>query len=230
MLKFPFEYVLLDADETIFDFKKAEKLAVLSTAESFSLRLSENDTEVYSQINMSFWKLLELGKVTRDKLKVLRFEKLFEHLGTSDINPQEFAKIYEDNLSENGILYDGALEFVRKLSEVSKVYIVTNGLKKCQHGRMDSSPIREFISGIFISEEIGYTKPDKRFFDAIFDTLGICDKSKVIIIGDSLSSDMQGGRNAGITTCRYSVSEQYEVNPLCDYTFSDYNEFFYIFQ
>ncbi len=230
MPDFPFDVVLLDADETIFDFLKAEKLSVLKTASSFGITADDSDAEFYSSINLSFWKQLELGAITREELKVLRFVKWFEYLDIHNAEPIAFSKAYEDNFSQTGILFDGAEEFVRTLSELCSVYIVTNGPSKCQHGRMDNSSISKYISGMFISEEVGYTKPDKRFFDKVFDTLDINDRSKVIIIGDSLTSDMLGGRNAGIATCRYLPTGDTKKDPLCDYQISEYNQFFDIFR
>ncbi len=230
MSDFPFGIVLLDADETVFDFLKAEKISVLKTAKHFGISADDTDANVYSTINLSFWKQLESGTVTREELKVLRFIKWFEYLDVNNVDPIAFAKTYEDYLSETGILFDGAEDFVRNLSMHCEVYIVTNGLAKCQHGRIDNSPIRKYISGMFISEEVGYTKPDKRFFESVFTTLDIKDRNKVIIIGDSLSSDMQGGRNAGIATCRYLPSGNTQNDPLCDYQITEYNQFFDIFR
>ena len=230
MRDFPFDVVLLDADETIFDFLQAESLSVLKTAQIFGIVADHKDAEVYSHINLSFWKELEKGTVTREELKLLRFAKWFQHLGVDSVDISLFAKTYEETLSQTGILFDGAEDFVRKLSELSSVYIVTNGLSNCQHGRMDKSPVNKYIKGMFTSEEIGFTKPDKRFFDKVFEILDVKDKSKVIIIGDSLTSDMQGGRNAGICTCRYSRGKSVDINPLCDYTITDYNQFFDLFK
>ena len=223
-----FEIVLLDADETIFDFIASEKNALLRTASEFGLSPDENDTKVYSTINLSLWKQLELGTVSREELTILRFEQWLEYLCEFNINPIEFNMVYEDNLSKAGILFPGAENFVNKLSDSTSVYIVTNGTAKCQHGRMNTSPVKNHISGMFISEEIGFAKPDKRFFDVVIDSIGITSLSEVIIVGDSLTSDMQGGRNAGITTCLYCPSANVQNNPLCDYIITDYNQLFEI--
>lgn len=223
-----FEIVLLDADETIFDFIASEKNALLRTASEFGLSPDENDTKVYSTINLSLWKQLELGTVSREELTILRFEQWLEYLCEFNINPIEFNMVYEENLSKAGILFPGAENFVKKLSDSASVYIVTNGTAKCQHGRMNTSPVKNHISGMFISEEIGFAKPDIRFFDVVFDSIGITSLSEIIIVGDSLTSDMQGGRNAGITTCLYCPSANVQNNPLCDYIISDYNQFFQI--
>lgn len=223
-----FKIVLLDADETIFDFIASEKNALLRTASEFGLSPDENDTKVYSTINLSLWKQLELGTVSREELTILRFEQWLEYLCEFNINPIEFNMVYEENLSKAGILFPGAENFVKKLSDSASVYIVTNGTAKCQHGRMNTSPVKNHISGMFISEEIGFAKPDIRFFDVVFDSIGITSLSEIIIVGDSLTSDMQGGRNAGITTCLYCPSANVQNNPLCDYIISDYNQFFQI--
>lgn len=223
-----FKVVLLDADDTVFDFITCERTAILKTAEAFNLKADINDAQFYSSINLSFWKQLEQGIVTREELKVRRFEKWFEYLCVYHIDPVAFGVIYEDNLSRTGILIEGAEEFVQRLSQNASVYIVTNGLYKCQTGRISTSPIKKYIKGMFISEEVGFTKPDKRFFDKVLKALDIKDKSDVIIIGDSLSSDMQGGRNAGITTCLYCPDNSIDNHPLCDYIITDYNQFFEI--
>lgn len=225
MSKLRFSTVLLDADETVFDFLQGERISILATAKLFNIDVDDEDAKVYSSINASLWKELELGTVTRDELKILRFQKWFDYLGVL-VDPVAFGRAYEDKLSESGVLFDDAEGFVKRLSELCRVYIVTNGLSKCQHGRMDTSPIKKYISGLFISEETGYAKPDKRFFDCVFSELRISDTSQVIILGDSLSSDMQGGRNAGIATCRYIRGGEAAPNPLCDYVITDYEQFF----
>lgn len=223
-----FKIVLLDADETIFDFIASEKNALLRTASEFGLSPDENDTKVYSTINLSLWKQLELGTVSREELTIFRFEQWLEYLCEFNINPIEFNMVYEENLSKAGILFPGAENFVKKLSDLTSIYIVTNGTAKFQHGRMNTSPVKNHISGMFISEEIGFAKPDKRFFDVVFDSIGVTSLSEVIIVGDSLTSDMQGGRNAGITTCLYCPSANVQNNPLCDYIITDYNQLFEI--
>lgn len=223
-----FTHIFLDADETVLDFIASERASLRKTAELFNIKIDDNDVEVYSAINLSFWKQLEEGDVTREELKVLRFKKWFEYLCVNHIDPVAFGLVYEDNISDTSFLLDGAEYFVEKLSRLASVYIVTNGPAKCQHGRIDNSPIRKYIEGLFISEEVGFSKPDKRFFDKILEALGVTDKTKVIIIGDSLSSDMQGGRNADIATCLYCPSANIKSNPLCDFIITDYDHFFEI--
>lgn len=221
-----FDIVLLDADETIFDFKRAEAHSLKKMLESFDIEFTDERLARYSAINLSLWKALEQNTITRDRLKTLRFEKFFSEIGVSDVDCVLANDRYLDNLSNATFLIDGAEEFVKKLHEYCKIYIATNGLIKAQTRRFSQSAIADYIDGAFISEQIGYTKPDKAYFEYIFEQLNITDKSRMIILGDSLTSDMQGGKNAGITTCLYCRGSKMPNSPLCDYQISDYNDFF----
>lgn len=223
-----FDIVLLDADETIFDFQRAEAHSFKLMLESFGVEYSDDSLKLYSAINLSLWKALEKGEVTRERLKTLRFERFFERIGVSGIDCVAVNDCYLTNLSNSTFMLPGAPEFVKELSNYCKIYLATNGLTKAQTGRFSQSAIKDYIDGVFISEQIGYAKPDKAYFDYIFAKLSVTDKSRVIILGDSLSSDMQGGKNAGITTCRYSPNGEIVDSDLCDYQITDYNQFFNI--
>lgn len=219
-----FSVALVDADETIFDFYLSEKTALLKTCEAFGITADDSDVAVYSAINDSLWKELEKGLVTRDELRCERFRRWFEHLSV-EADAAAFDSLYALNLSACGFLLEGAEEFLSNLSEICDIYIVTNGLTKSQLGRMTISPASKYIRKMYVSEEIGYAKPDKRYFDYIFDDLRIEDKNKVIIFGDSLTSDMQGGKNAGIKTCLYMRHAKVADPALCDFSVSDYDSF-----
>ncbi|MBR2715928.1 MAG: YjjG family noncanonical pyrimidine nucleotidase, partial [Ruminococcus sp.] len=185
-----FDVVLLDADETIFDFKRAEAHSLKQLLLSLNLDPSAENVKLYSAINLSMWKALERGEIEREKLKSLRFERFFSEINACGIDPVKANDQYLTNLSNSTFLIDGAEHFVKKLSQYCKVYFATNGLTKAQTGRFSQSAIKDDFDGAFISEQIGFAKPDKAYFDYIFDSLNIKDKSRVIMIGDSLSSDM----------------------------------------
>ncbi len=221
-----FDIVLLDADETVFDFKKAEAHSFKQMLESFDIEYTDERLALYSGMNLKMWKALERGEVTREKLKTLRFELFFNEIGVSGIDCVEVNDRYLTNLSNSTFMIEGAPEFVKELHKYCKIYLATNGLTKAQTGRFSQSAVKDFIDGVFISEQIGFAKPDKAYFDFIFESLKIEDKSRVIMLGDSLTSDMQGGKNAGITTCRYSRNGEILDSPLCDYQITDYDEFF----
>ncbi len=229
MSKPRFPVVFVDADETIFDFYLSEETAILRTCDAFGIKADKSDVAVYSRINDSLWKELEKNTLTREELRTERFLRWFEYLSVK-ADPVRFDVLYADNLSNCGFLIDKAEEFLSELSEICDVYIVTNGLTRTQRDRLSASPVSKYITKMYVSEEIGFAKPDKRYFDYIFDDLKIEDKSRVIILGDSLTSDMQGGRNAGITTCLYKRHIKESLPSLCDYSISSYDEFFDIIQ
>ncbi len=223
-----FDIVLLDADETVYDFLLAEKTAVSRTLKEFGVDPTDEVVSLYSACNLRCWKALERGELSRDDLKSHRFAMLFEKLGKEPVDFVAVNEMYEQNLSQCGFMLPGAMEFVKKLHEEYnvRIYLSTNGLTIPQTGRYIRSGIDRYMDGVYISEQIGASKPDKAYFDYIFHDLGVTDKSRVIILGDSLTSDMQGGRNAGIVTCRYLRGAEPDGNPLCDYEIRTYDEFF----
>lgn len=221
-----YNIVLLDADETIFDFQLAEHNAFKSTIESVGVKYSDERLELYSRINLSYWKKLERGEIDRESLKRKRFEDFFKEIGTDGIDCSAINEVYLENLSNNSTLIPGAFEFVKKLHEFCRVIIITNGLIKAQEGRLDGSGLRPYVDSMYISEQIGFSKPDKQYFDYVFDKESITDLSKVIVLGDSLTSDMLGGRNAGVDTCKYNRDKKIVESDLCDYQISSYDEFF----
>ena len=221
-----FDIVLLDADETVYDFKRAEKTAVSLTLEQFGITPTDEVVALYSDINLGCWKALERGELSREALKTVRFQRLFEQLGAAPADYGAVNDSYLNNLSKQAFLLDGALEFVKKLHEHCQIYLATNGLTVAQTGRFDRAAIRPYVDGIYISEQIGVSKPEKAYFDYIFRDLNITDKSRVIMVGDSLTSDMLGGRNAGLTTCLFLNGGEPTGSDLCDYEIRGYDEFF----
>ena len=199
--------VLIDLDDTIFDFHKAEAIGISKTLEQIGIEPSEKNIKRYSEINDSQWKLLEKGVLTREQVLTRRFSLLFEELGVA-CDPMETRNIYETYLSKGHFLIDGAEDMLKELSKNYNLYLVSNGTAKVQHGRLDSSDIQKYFKEIFISQEIGYNKPDVRFFEECFKKIGNIKRDETIIVGDSLSSDIQGGINAGIHTCWFNPKNQ----------------------
>ncbi len=218
-----YELVLIDADDTLFDYKRAE-LNALSESLKFFGYIGEYEipAERYHEINTGLWKQLEKGEVTKEFLKVERFKKLFIELNFN-YSPAEFSNLYLENLASGGFLLDGAEEICSYLSGKYKIILVTNGIEYVQKSRLAHSAIKKYISGLVTSEIVGVNKPDARMFDFAIKTGKCTDKSKVIMIGDMLSSDILGGNNFGIDTCWYNPSgavntlnilPKYEVNDL----------------
>lgn len=221
--------VFVDADETLFDFHRGEKEALKNTLIILGIEWKENFSEIYKEENQKAWISYECNEITRDEMKIKRFQTFFDKAGLNVTKPlEEVNDTYISNLSQCGYLLDGANDFLKKLTTIAKVYITTNGLFKTQNNRFKVSGLDKAVHGIYISEKMGCNKPAKEYFEYIFAQLNITDKSKVIILGDSLTSDMQGGKNAGISTCLYDPRCKLTEHRLCDYIIHSYDEFFEI--
>lgn len=219
--------VFVDADETLFDFHRGERESLKFALLELGIEWKPQYSEIYKEENQKAWVAYECNEITRDEMKVKRFETFFKKVGLQITTPLEKVNdIYISNLSQCGYLIDGANDFLKRLTSVAGVYITTNGLIKTQSNRFKASGLDKMTHGIYISEKIGFNKPSKEYFEYIFKELNITDKSKVIILGDSLTSDMQGGKNAGIATCLYDPHYKVKEHILCDYVIHNYDEFF----
>ncbi len=192
--------ILLDADGTLLDFNRSEQEALRETFGKLNFPFDNSAHAVYHKHNDACWKALERGEISRDELKVRRFQKTFEELNLQG-DPALATKIYEGNLSKYAFPFDGAEAVCQQLSRKYALYIVTNGLKHVQTARMLKTKIPEIVKGIYISEDVGYAKPAPEFFDRIFADHPELNRKETLIVGDSLSGDILGGNNAGILTC-----------------------------
>ena len=195
-----FEFLFLDLDDTILDFHKAEHIALSKTLEQFGLTPTEAVLSRYSRINKDHWERLERGELTRAQVLSGRFLVLFQEMGYQ-VDPEQVARTYEKNLSVGHYFLPGAEAAVDALSKKYRLFLASNGTASVQKGRMTSANLYRFFEKVFVSQEIGHNKPAKEFFDACFAQIPGFDKSKAIIVGDSLTSDILGGINAGIATC-----------------------------
>ena len=193
------EFLFLDLDDTILDFHKAERIAISKTIREFGVEPTEDILNLYHEINKWHWEQLELGTLTRAEVLVNRFGVLFEKLGRA-VDAPKCAKIYEVNLSQGHWFLPGAEEAVERLSKKYRLFLASNGTAAVQKGRMTSANLYRFFETVFVSQEIGHNKPSKAYFDACFASISGFDKEKAMIVGDSLSSDIKGGINAGIKT------------------------------
>ncbi|WP_042159466.1 YjjG family noncanonical pyrimidine nucleotidase [Paenibacillus gorillae] len=225
-----YEIILFDADDTLFDYPRAEEHALSSVfrhigIEESQARAEETDSYTfrYKQINGGLWKELEQGHVTTSELKVERFRRLFEGDAAVTINADEISDRYLGFLGEGHFLFDGAEAVIRNLAKHFRLAIITNGYKDVQLSRIARSGLADCFEQVIISEEAGYQKPHTGIFDYAFEKLGHHDRSKMLIVGDSLTSDMQGGLNIGIDTCWYNpagkpngtdVKPKYEIRSL----------------
>ena len=197
--------VFLDLDDTIFDFQKGERHSICKTFEQMGIPTDEAVISRYIEINLDCWRALERGEMTKEQVLVGRFEVLFNELNIPASAPMA-QRIYEDFLALEYDFIPGAVELLESFRSTGKynLYTATNGIPEVQKPRIAKSGIAKYFNVIFISEEIGYAKPDKRFFDACFSSIDGFNLAETIIVGDSLTSDIKGGRDAGIKTCLFN--------------------------
>lgn len=198
-----YKTLLFDADATLMDFHRSEHEAVSECLAFFGLPNDESIISKYSEINAGYWKMLERGEIEKDKLYPARWQSLVDFYGF-DCKADDISNKYIERLATKSYLIDGAEELCRNLCGKFRMYIVTNGQKEIQKSRLFPSPIFKYFDGCFISEDIGYEKPSVNFFDAVTSQIEGYEPKSAIIIGDSLTSDMQGGINIGIDTCWYN--------------------------
>ena len=198
-----YSIILFDADHTLFDFKKCEYHALKEALSELSLPNGDEYIERYSEINEMMWKALERGEITKERLVLERFERFLKEFDF-DCDTERLSELYKERLSQQTYLFDGVEELLKKLYGTRRMFIITNGVKRVQDGRMSRSPISRYFEKIFISEVIGYEKPSKRFFESVMAQIPDFDIKRAIVIGDSLTSDIKGGINAGIDTCWYN--------------------------
>ena len=206
-----YDIVLLDADMTIWDFEASEKYALRDVVERLGVPMTEEIMQHYHEVNDALWHAFDLKQVTREDLAVRRFEDLLQFVGRAG-KPMEMNDYYQHRLGEYSIMLPGAEGMCRQLAERSTLYILTNGMHDAQTGRFEKSPIKPYIKEMFISQDMGCQKPDQEYYDKVFEIIGLKDKSRAVMVGDSLTSDIQGGINGGVDTIWYNPKGK-PVNP-----------------
>lgn len=215
-----YDVLLCDADDTVLDFQKAMRTSIISAAHAVGIKADESKViSEFKDISHIVWRKLEDEGLLRSELDKQRFAMLKERL-QEEFDASAMSVAFMTELKKTRYLIDGATEF---LSEVRKrgikVYIVTNGLAPVAHERLKA--LDGYIDGAFVSEEVGYNKPDARLFDHVIETIG-ADKAKALVFGDSVNSDIRGGINSGIDTCLYDPSGTVKCN--ADYTVQCFDE------
>lgn len=196
-----YDLLLMDADGTLFDYERAEQYALTKALQDFGIASGiDSLLRDYQGINARLWADLEQGKISKDALRTERFNILFQWHGLA-VDACAFSTCYLDALAHSSFLIEGAEEICRCLSERATLFILTNGIREVQLTRLAGSAIRPYIQGIIVSEEVGAGKPDPAIFSYALAQAGHTDKSRVLMVGDSLSADILGGIRFGIDTC-----------------------------
>ena len=194
--------VLFDADNTLFDFDRAEYEALCRVLRERGYPDDERTRETYLSINRELWRRFDRGEVSQDWLLVERFRR-FEAAMGGHHDPEQFNRDYLTHLGEGAFLLPGAEELCRTLAAQCTLAIVTNGATIAQTGRFARSGLAPYFKGLFISQELGCRKPERAFFDQVLQRLGVTDRADTVVVGDNLLSDIQGGINAGLDTIWY---------------------------
>jgi len=198
-----YQWLLFDADGTLFDYERAETAALGDAFRQIGADFEPGHVAIYRQINQALWQALERGHIRPDVLKVRRFELLLAAVGVKH-SAADLSEIYLRSLADCSELEDGADEVLRAVQGRCRVAVVTNGLQAVQRRRVERSAIRRYIAHLIISEEIGCAKPAREYFDITFARLGHPAKNQVLMIGDNWSSDIQGAADYGLDTCWYN--------------------------
>ena len=199
-----YRYLLLDNDNTLMDFNAAEAKALTDTLLHRGLPADAATVHTYHEINDAQWKALERGETTQAALKVERFRQLLSVLGRTELDAVEIAAEYERNLSTHAELLPGAAEFLHALHGRMKIALVSNGVSSIQRGRLSKCPLTPLFDAIVISEEVGAAKPDPQMLHIALDMLGCTDKREAVMMGDSLTADIQAAVNAGIDSIHFN--------------------------
>jgi HAD superfamily (subfamily IA) hydrolase, TIGR02254 len=203
-----YEIFLFDADGTLFDYDKAETNALKTMFAAYKLNYTESIRLKYRELNAQAWKSYEQGEITKAELQTLRFCRLFDYVGVKQ-DEEIFNEKYLHELGKGAFLINGALEICKDIvSHGKKIYLATNGILATQKSRLKHSAIKDYISGFFVSEEIGFQKPHPSYFKHVFAHIPPIDKSKILMIGDSLSTDIVGGNAAEIDTCWLNIHKE----------------------
>lgn len=220
-----YDWILFDFDRTLADFTETSKMAFSSAFKFFGLKETEGHYAVYEQHNKDVWTDFEDGNIDALTLRRKRFDDFFLVAGIKGIDGLDFNAIYMEKLVEHSFLLDGAMDLLQHLHGKVKMGIITNGLKEAQRPRIKLLGIEHFFDVIVVSDEIGVSKPSKAYFDYALELCGLPERHRVLIVGDSLKSDIKGGISSGLPTCwcnlfgmenQLSFQADFEISNLLD--------------
>ncbi|MGY1465052.1 YjjG family noncanonical pyrimidine nucleotidase [Bacillus toyonensis] len=202
-----YKTLLFDVDDTLLDFQKTEKVALRMLFEEKGIPLTSEVEARYKKVNKGLWDVFEKGEINRDEVVNTRFSILFKEYG-EEVDGILFENNYRSYLEEGNQLIQGAFEFINQIQNEYDLYIVTNGVSKTQDKRLRNAGLHSLFKGIFVSEDTGFQKPMKEYFDYVFERIPSFASEEGLIIGDSLSADIKGGYVVGIDTCWFNPEKK----------------------
>ena len=207
-----YQWIFFDADDTLFDFKKSAYHAMNITLAHFKINPPQGYYQIYKDINQQAWESFEKKEITADELRFIRFDRFLKAIGEYR-DPLEMNSQYLYQLSQTEFMIEGAKKLVLDLLEKGHyLCLITNGLKEVQRPRIAKTKMNQYFNAIVVSDEIGVSKPHAGFFEHAFEEIGHPEKEKVIVVGDSLSSDIQGGNKFGLDTCWYNPEKKDNIS------------------
>ncbi len=219
--------IFFDLDNTLLDFFRSEKTAIKQVLKLHGLPFDDETAQIYSKINKSFWERFERGEIKKEEIFAGRFNVLLETLGVSG-DPVKISEDYFVFLSEGHDIINGAEDVLRTVKERGyRVYATTNGVALTQYKRIEKSGLEKYFDGVFVSETVGSQKPERAYFDYVVEHTPEKDRNKILVIGDSQSSDILGGINSGLDTCWYCTTHE-EPKYKSTYTIRSLEEIYYI--
>jgi YjjG family noncanonical pyrimidine nucleotidase len=214
---FKYQKLIFDADNTLFDFDRAEETALIKSLQHFEMPTPEGLIDFYRQMNVAMWLQLDDKTITIAQLKQQRAERLFEFVGNSTTDHMAFSLHYLDELAQCQFLLAHVEPTLGQLSKHSQMAIITNGLSRVQKPRLANSTIQQHFGALVISEELGVAKPDPEIFAHTCDLMGWSDSSEVLMVGDNYRCDIQGAKNFGMKTCWFNLRQQ--AHDHCDHDY-----------
>ena len=219
-----YKTILFDIDDTLFDFDIDQKIAFMEAMNVIGYKCTEEMYFNYNLINLEMWEMLNEGKITLQELFIKRFELFFRKYGIKQ-NEKEFNEILTKSFQKTGTPIKGTKKVLEHLKDEYELIITSNGPKEQQYHRLENAGFSKYFSKVFISEELGCNKPNKEYFDIVFQNINNKEKSSILIVGDSISSDIIGGKNSGIATCWYNAKDkQNKTNVEPNYEIKDFIE------
>lgn len=220
-----YSWILFDADNTLFDFTYSQKKALEQTLKHHGFDFNEKTFEAFTELNNQIWKAYDENKISHEEIKTLRFKKLFEKLGHNGVDLHVFNDMFINKLVENSKLIESTDEYLEKLHGKVKMAIITNGMKEVQRPRFEKCKHKSKFDRIFISGEMGKSKPNKEYFEQVHKETGNENKKNYLVVGDNIIADIYGGKRYGFDTCWYNPKNIKEQNTnYADFTIQNINE------
>lgn len=219
-----YKIIIIDLDNTLIDFDHMELESLKESLSEMSIVYSEEMIKDYIKINHILWERLELGDYTKDEILTLRFEKLFKkyHIEASSATMNS---IYLSNMKNHVMMMPGATELLEYVKGKATIICMTNGVQSAQHAKMTKANLYEYFDHVIVSDVVGIHKPDRGIFDHMMTLVDSCHNDEIVIIGDSLTSDIKGGNNFGIKTVWYNPNEkENQTSVKVDYEIKHLNE------